>query len=59
MRFELWQQKQITIRQFLFTEEEIEDDLLIQQRIIQLNKVLNPTGKMNLLDHDLINKSGI
>jgi hypothetical protein len=59
MRFELWQQKQITIRQFLFTEEEIDDDLLIQQNIIQLNKILNPTGNMNLLDHDLINKSGI
>lgn len=34
MRFELWQQKQITIRQFLFTEEEIEEDLMIQNNII-------------------------
>jgi len=34
MRFELWQQKQITIRQFLFTEEEINDDLEIQHNII-------------------------
>ena len=27
MRFELWQQQEIVVRQFLFTEEEITDDL--------------------------------
>ena len=32
--FELFQEKEIDIRQFIFTQEEIEEDLLVQRRIL-------------------------
>ena len=50
---ELFHTKQIQIKQFLFTEQEIEEDLMVQKKLIQLQKILNP-GSNQKLDVNLI-----
>ena len=45
MRFEMYHEKELNIMQFLFTEEEIDADLDLQKKILQLQKILNPDNQ--------------
>lgn len=53
MHTELFHTKEILIKQFLFTEQEIEEDLRVQKKLIQLQKIINP-GSNQKLDVNLI-----
>ncbi len=54
MRLEMFQDKEIIVKQFLFTEDEIDEDLGVQKRILRLHKILDPenTGQVNINDLD-------
>ena len=51
----MYHEKELNLRQFLFTEEEIDADLDLQKKILQLQKILNPDnqGDFNI---SMINK---
>ena len=44
MYFDLYHEKEIIVKQFLFTEDEITKDLKIQKKFIQIQKLLNPSN---------------
>ena len=58
LRFELCAETEIQVRQFLFTEDEIEDDLKYQKVIIQFQKMLNP-GEASTLNTNNLDKEEI
>ena len=53
--FELFQEKEIDIRQFIFTQEEIEEDLLVQKRILQLKNMIDPSN-IGHFDHKKLDR---
>jgi hypothetical protein len=49
MRFKIFAQKEVKVRQFLFTSEEIQKDLEYQKVIIHFQKMLNPGDNSTLV----------
>lgn len=41
----MYHEKELNVMQFLFTEEEIDADLDLQKKILQLQKILNPDNQ--------------
>ena len=58
MRWELNHESEIIIKQFLFTEDEIIEDLSLQQKYIKLSNILNQ-NQMGDINLQKINKEDI
>ena len=61
LKFDVFHSKEIIVKQFLFTDCEIDEDIMFQKKIIQLQKILNPgnsqTLNTNLIDKDELMKA--